>query len=515
MTTIILKDKEILIDDSLLEKIPYFNSILGGSFLESSSKRVQLDFSSSEFLKLLQEVISSNTDHVTDSNYYELCNYLQYDTKLETYSDIDFEYDRGFIDKNTYIIKLILQYDEKIYFSNNNHFDEFYENPFQKNFYKTKNNDKNCEILSFLIFKKYNLMEYAIQEKLFHKININQELTFCLNNGYYMKNSLLTMSCMISSSYSSDEIARSLLYHNNIILDDDIKSNILGKTLNEYKLCSSYETIMMLMDYPNKDLINVSSKLNKSPLMYLITTKINNEKDEALKILLNHPKTDINFKNGYGQTALHVSLEHSSENITNMILEIDGVDMNGMTRGNERPLDIALKKYNINAINILFTNDHVKNYIINNENYRVNLINICLKKIKNDNLLLLLLNHYYNLGLREKSTIIDAFFTLYNSYKMINAIIKSPYIDVSNDVETLMLILRCINSSREEDNYLEVLDTLLKRTDFSIENFHIEYKINIYRFITSNKKIRAVFNKYYTFKYWWFCCCSGITYKKR
>jgi hypothetical protein len=193
MTTIKFIDRELIFDDELLEDIPLFDNIKKYKFKEYSDKKAELYFSSDAFITLLRyKSIDFSFDK--DREFIELCDFLcMEDTKNRYIETHDYKklYKNGIIDKEDYIINLIIEKKGELYFTNDNHFENFFNNPLEVIY---TNNVNNNSILFYLTIRKYNLLERALDSNLFDIININKNMCYTDNKFKNFYN-ILSFSC--------------------------------------------------------------------------------------------------------------------------------------------------------------------------------------------------------------------------------------------------------------------------------------------------------------------------------
>jgi hypothetical protein len=480
-TTIILLDGEIVVDNSILQGIPYFNAILNKGFKEPLQKKIKLEFLYSNFLKLLKNTISSKNIFVPDNKYFELCDYLHVDSRTCEYTDNDFDYYRGVIDKNTYIIKMILEFHDTMYFSNLEHFSNFYNNPIKKGFLKSKTCQTDCNVLSFLIFKNFDLMRYAIKEEIFDKININQKLTFNFKKGSTIVLTLLEASCRYSLNYSSYDIVRSLLYHPNIKITD----NILSDVLFNLNVLSSRSVSIILIEYKNGFLIN---KGPITPLMYIIwKMEKNSNYKEAFRLLVNNPILNIKIKlacpdeQSYidtPRTAIEFALKYGDFETIKTLLDLEG------------------------------TKEHLKYLNNTNHNAFYYYFNISLKS-KDKELIKLLLDYLQGIGIEP------FLFDVTRNDIIFNNFIDHPIInfDLWNRGGLLFWCLlwryNITPIMDQKDYFLEVITRLVNRENFEIGSVYCSNDIY-------NETVKDPILKKLIFKYFYYrtsICCSSSPFK--
>ena len=62
--------------------------------------------------------------------------------------------------------------------------------------------------------------------------------------------------------------------------------------------------------------------------------------DDFVALFLANPKTDVNLKNGYGSTPLHLAVKHNHAGTVNILSECDRVDQK-ITHNGLTPFDLA------------------------------------------------------------------------------------------------------------------------------------------------------------------------------
>jgi ankyrin repeat protein len=208
-----------------------------------------------------------------------------------------------------YICELIIENDNQIYFDNEEHFENFLKSPknvvyYEKNFGHYERNN----ILFYLAYKKYDLMEKIIKYGLFDNINVNQFMNFYHGNYEYYSNILL-FSCRYSKKLSSDKIVEMLLEHPKI--DVNLQNNngwtalmVASRTSNTD---STEETVKMLLEHSKID-VNLQNKNGWTALMIASRTSNTNSTENTVKMLLEHPNIDINLQSTDKWNALTLSI---------------------------------------------------------------------------------------------------------------------------------------------------------------------------------------------------------------
>jgi hypothetical protein len=269
MTTLIFNDKEIIIDNSLLDGIPFFESIQKHIFKESIDNKINIKCNSKAFMLMLNyRMIFDEDTNIYENEMLELCDYYCMDDIKDKYlNNQTYLRKKYFDDKRNYIINFIKEKNAKIYFDDKIHFDKFFDSPTNTEYHEcmTKN---NINILFFLTYQNYDLMRFAIDNKLFDKININQDI---FHKG--KKYNLLTFSCL-HGHITSDKIIEILLEH--------MKSNfydLLDLLYNNRNLLS-YNTIKLIqykLSYSGPFIIRLlDNEYYKLDDLYLVNKLLNN-----------------------------------------------------------------------------------------------------------------------------------------------------------------------------------------------------------------------------------------------
>jgi ankyrin repeat protein len=356
MTTIVFCDDEIIFDDKLLEGIPLFDNINKHGFKESEEKRISLDCHSSEFLLMMKyKSLFTNNNEYLEKNMISLCDYLCLDEIKQKYLDShtnEYLFERDIISKAEYIFGLIIEKESEIYFDDEKHFENFLESPNNVKYYDNENNGKN-NILFYLTYKKYDLMEDAINYGLFDKIDINKCMNFYfdVNNFNY---TIFMFSCRFSNNFSSNKIIRMLLEHPNINVN---LQNRVGWTAlmiaSRYSNTDSTEnTVKMLLEHPKID-VNLQNKNGWTALMIASRTSNTDSTEKTVKMLLEHPNIDVNLQKKDSWSALMIASRYSNtdstEKTVKILLEHPNIDVNLRNNNNYSALMIASKYSNTDS----------------------------------------------------------------------------------------------------------------------------------------------------------------------
>jgi ankyrin repeat protein len=266
-------------------------------------------------------------------------------------------------EKDLYIIDLIIQEKGEIYFSDDNDFQLFYDNPLTFEFKDTNNQP----IILYIIYTKYNLFQKCIDMNVFEHININSQnsdgwsalmkvvedtktkvsidvLKFLLNNDDINVNlqnsdgwSALMLSSRLTNSTSTEETVQLLLKHHdiNVNLQNNelltaliISSNYCEETNTTL---STENTVKMLLEHPD---INVNLKDQDGTTALMAASKESNwcSTEKAVEMLLEHPDININEQDSNGNTALMLALYypyfHASENTIKTLIKNSDTDIN-------------------------------------------------------------------------------------------------------------------------------------------------------------------------------------------
>ena len=207
------------------------------------------------------------------------------------------------------------------------------------------------------------------------------------------KNNILLTKAIKNNSI---EMVKSLI--NKDIIDNDIK--ILFTPLT-YSIVLGLDEITTFLIKNNADVNKQNNKYNYTPLMLVLSldiykmrtltstdNKIENKYLDVFKLLLEYG-ADINLKNKYGCTALHLSMI-SKNNIISYLLVNNGTDINICSKNGFIPLFYSLSIKNYNMVKFLFNNNAKYNITnINKPIYReldICIILYCILNKKNINI---------------------------------------------------------------------------------------------------------------------------------
>jgi hypothetical protein len=337
MTTIVFRDKELILDDELLKGISLFDSISKYDFKESEEKKVSLDCESSVFLLMLGYKLSLIDDEeCIGKEVNELCDYLSLDNVkkkyLESQKTFDLKnskkiyddnlinakkykkmYDEKIISREEYIFKLIIFQHESLYFNNYEQFKKFIETP-------TYSSRGNINILFFLVHNN-DLLELFIYNSMFYKIDINKTQKISISGKIKYMNMLL-YACFYSRSLDCQSI-KTLLKHSgtDINLQNNVGMTPLILAVRYSNTSSTEDAVKILLENPNID-VNLKDKYGRTPLMIAVRYSNTTSTENTVKILLDHPKIDINAVNNTNRTALNIAIELSKKDPTSKIVEM-------------------------------------------------------------------------------------------------------------------------------------------------------------------------------------------------
>jgi ankyrin repeat protein len=202
-----------------------------------------------------------------------------------------------------YICELIIEKDNQIYFDDEEHFENFLKLPKDVEYSKKDFEEKN-NILFYLAYEKYDLMEKVIDYGLFDKIDINQLICFYEEDNTHYLN-ILMFSCMFSNEFSSNKIVKILLKHPKININSQDENGYTALLISVTNLTNSMtkETTEILLSHPNID-INICDNEKLTVLMSAVVYS----SDEIVEILLKHPNININKRDSDGRTALLIAI---------------------------------------------------------------------------------------------------------------------------------------------------------------------------------------------------------------
>jgi hypothetical protein len=256
MTTIVFNDKELIFDDSLLELIPYFNSMNKHGFKESEDKMVSLDCDSNTFLLMIKyKIPEPEHDKEQDKKMLDLCDYLCLDDVKENYFN---SYDICYLLKNNmdfkikYIIQIIKKHRRLVHFKDEKHFQKFMKSPEKTEYYVNNYDVDKTSILIYLMYKKYNLLERFIKNGLFDAIDANSIHFYHFSKKESGFVSMLIFACTYSRTLSSNKYVKILLDHpevniNQYSYEDETALMAAKRTMNT---TSMNKTVKMLLNHP-------------------------------------------------------------------------------------------------------------------------------------------------------------------------------------------------------------------------------------------------------------------------
>ena len=397
MTTIIFRDDKIIFDDKLLTGIPLFDSINKHDFKESEEKTISLDCYSSDFLLIMKYKLALiDDDKYSEGNVINLCDYLCLDEIKQKYLDSqnnEFLLEKKIISKKEYMFGLIIEKESEIYFDNEKHFENFLESPNNVKYYDNDSNRRN-NILFYLAYEKYDLMEEAIDYGLFDKIDINKSMIFYDN--YTRHSNILIFSCLFSKKYSSNKTVKILLEHPNINvnLQSEYGWSALMSASGETNTDSTEETVKMLLEHPNID-VNLQNEQGYTALTHACRYSNTDSTEKTVKILLEHPNIDVNLQDIDGWSALMLASKYSNtdstEETVKMLLEHSNIDVNLQDIGGWSALMMASRYSNADS-----TEKTVK-ILLKHPNIDINL------QTKNDSSALMLASRNTNTDSTEKT----------------------------------------------------------------------------------------------------------------
>jgi hypothetical protein len=280
-----------------------------------------------------------------------------------------------------YICDLIIKNDSQIYFDDEEHFMNFLESP--KNvLYNKQYTNNNCNVLFYLTYEKYDLIEKVIDYGLFDKIDINQNLS-----RYQNKLNILMFSCLFSKKYSSYKIIKILLGHPDIDVNsqDDEGWSALMLASRYSNTSSTQETVKILLEHSFLCIdINLQNHNGCSALILASKYSNTDSTEGTVKILLEHPNIDVNLHTTYGWSALIFASRYlttySTINTIKMLLEHPNINVNLQDRKHSTALMFVLEHLNIfsteKAIKMLLEHPNID---INLRNYyRINTLALSL-----------------------------------------------------------------------------------------------------------------------------------------
>jgi ankyrin repeat protein len=250
------------------------------------------------------------------------------------------------MDNVEYICDLIIENDGQIYFDDERHFEDFLESPKYVKYYE-KYENKKINILFYLTYERYDLMETVIDNKLFNKIDINQLMTFN-KDGFIYNLNMLMFSCLYSKKLSSNTIVETLLEQNKIDINLQNKDGYSALILasRHSGTTSTEETVKLLLKEPIID-INLQDKHGWSALIWASQFSRNRSTIETVKMLLENSDININLQDKYGWTALMFaaisSNFYSTEDTVKLLLDKSNININLRADNSWSALTLAIR----------------------------------------------------------------------------------------------------------------------------------------------------------------------------
>ena len=395
MTTIVFTDKELIFDDSLLKGIHLFDSITKHDFGDSKNKMVTLDCTSDTFILLMKyKLMSIDDSKYLEKEMLEMCDYLCLDKVKQNYMDSHskkYLIDKNIINTKEFIIRLMIENSDALLTVNEfKHIMETLElDVISSKIQFSRNNlvrwgprKKNLRnIIFFLIYKDYDLIDTAIELKLFEKVDVNKKLQYLFPEYDHCKyDNILTLSCILSNTISSNKIVETLLKIPDIEINstlitlakishttietfkmllerpnvdinfkNDYGFSILHSVLQNQNVILKEQLVKLLLEYPNIN-VNIQNVDGNTPLQYILNEYEYEDKynisDEIIKMILEHPNFDVNIQNNKGQTPIKAVLDYSLcgeiDWMVEILLKRPNIDINLQTNRGFLPIDSAM-----------------------------------------------------------------------------------------------------------------------------------------------------------------------------
>jgi hypothetical protein len=255
------------------------------------------------------------------------------------------------------IFDLIIEKNTHIYFDDEKHFERFLDSPYTVS-YHNKPFPKKNNILFYLAYKKYDLINLAINYGLFDIIDINQSMRFYYDNIIFNFN-ILMFSCRYSNKISSNKIVKILLEHPDINVNsqDHIYRWSALMFASMYSNNDSTEnTVKMLLEQPNIN-VNLQNNNGWSALMHASKYAGKHSTDNTVKMLLKQSYINVNLRNINGTSALMLASKFaggcSTRKTVKMLLEHPNINMNMRDNYCETALIMARRHSSAKTVKIL------------------------------------------------------------------------------------------------------------------------------------------------------------------
>jgi ankyrin repeat protein len=234
-----------------------------------------------------------------------------------------------------YICDLIIKNDNQIYFSDEKHFERFLESPSTTDYFNDDGSKKNSGSL-FCEFDDDNFNNNILFYLVYEKFDLIHEV-------------------INSTSFNKKNINEFMKFN---ISEGTYDLNIFSFSCMFSRKLSSDKIVKLLLNHPKID-INLENKNGDTPLFLSIKYLNNSSSEETLKILLNHPKIDINLQNKNGDTALMIAAKFSDNNAYNFLLECPNIDINLQNKNGDTALMIAAFHSNSELCKILLNRSDI------------------------------------------------------------------------------------------------------------------------------------------------------------
>jgi ankyrin repeat protein len=204
------------------------------------------------------------------------------------------------------IFDLIIEKNTHIYFDDEKHFERFLDSPYTVSYH----NKPLCKRDNMLI---------VFDESLSKKNNI---LFYLAHEKYDLMNLAINYGLFnkINVNYNMDFYYKGKTYN----------LNMLSFSCNFAKSLSSNNIIKMLLKHPKID-VNKQNKYGQTALMLASTYTKNKSTEKAVKMLLEHPDIDVNLKSCHGCTSLMYAVANSkidsTEKTVKMLLAHPKIDV--------------------------------------------------------------------------------------------------------------------------------------------------------------------------------------------
>ena len=265
-----------------------------------------------------------------------------------------------------------------------------------------------------------------------------------------------------------------------------------------------YEIVKILLEDPRID-VNSQDKDRKTLLLHIISI-ISISNYEILKLLLNNPKIDVNLQDNQGNTALILATFNNNAENAKLLLNNPKIDVNLQNEQGHTALLNAINKNNVVIAKILLKNHKIDVNIKNKTGLTALLLAIKVNNANNEIVKILLENPEIDVNCNFQNSFNSLIVaTLANNSVTVKILLKNPKIDVNwqnkdgnnaliialkknnNEIAEIFLEYPKIDVNLQDkqgntalrlaieeydndhDNYLPIIELLLKRKDIDLQ----------------------------------------------